>query len=483
MVGENHEARRQADREKKWVALTSVGAAVVLTGGKLAVGLLTGSLGILSEAAHSGLDLVAAVVTYFAVRVSGQPPDKEHTYGHGKIENLSALFETLLLLATCVWIIKAAIDRLVFEKHEIESSIWGFVVIILSIVIDYSRSSALMRAAKKHQSQALEADALHFSTDIWSSAVVLVGLVCVWLADRVGAPWLVQADSVAALGVAGIVVWVSVRLGKRTVDGLLDAVPPRLREDVARVAQAPGVLDVLDTRVRRSGPEAFVEISLTVDRAAAFERAHDITTQVEEAVRKLLPGAHVVVHAEPVKGAGEGLETEVRLLAWREGLAVHEVRVSERDGQPRLDLHLEMNGSLTVGEAHAQAEAFEARLRESHADLGRIVTHLEPAHEAVGRVSGAPVSKEQVRAALQAATLECDLRCRPHDIEVATVDGELAVTCHCWIDPGVPITAAHNLTQRLEQGLRIRLPGLARVVIHVEPEPPRSPLTQAPPAP
>ncbi len=164
-----------ADQEKNRVALSSVIAAFFLTGFKLTTGIMTGSMGILAEAAHSALDLIAAVITLFAVRFSGRPADREHTYGHGKIENLSALAETLLLLLTCGWIIYESVKRLLFTEVHVEVSLWAFAVVILSIIIDFGRSRALARTAKKHNSQALEADALHFSTDIWSSRVVLDG--------------------------------------------------------------------------------------------------------------------------------------------------------------------------------------------------------------------------------------------------------------------------------------------------------------------
>jgi divalent metal cation (Fe/Co/Zn/Cd) transporter len=265
-------------------------------------------------------------------------------------------------------------------------------------------------------------------------------------------------------------VWISVRLGKRTVDDLMDAVPPGLREEVAIAALVPGVLGVLEARVRRSGPEAFVDISLSVDRNMAFEQAHGITAQVEESVRQFLPGAHVFVHAEPAKPEGEGLEAQVRLISSRHGLAVHNIRITEFQGKLRLDLHIEVDKGLTVGEAHAKTEAFEADLRRNHPGLGRITTHQEPAHDSARQVSGAALSKEQVRTALLAASQECELPCRPHDIEVASADGELAVTCHCLIDPGASITAAHDLTRKLEQGLQARLPQVARIVIHVEPD-------------
>ena len=222
---------------------------------------------------------MAAVVTLVAVRLSGRPADKEHTYGHGKVENLSALFETLLLLVTCVWIIYEAIQRLFFEDVQVEANIWAFIVMAVAIVIDFSRSRLLYRTAKKYDSQALEADALHFSTDIWSSAVVIVGLAFVWLSDRLGIPALAKADAIAALIVAGIVVYVSLQLGTRTVAALIDGVPASVRDDVRRARCAcPGVLEVKQVRVRRSGPESFADVQLTVDprhvlRADARDRS------------------------------------------------------------------------------------------------------------------------------------------------------------------------------------------------------------------
>jgi cation diffusion facilitator family transporter len=289
----------QADAEKSSVALSSVAGALVLTSMKIVVGLATGSIGILSEAAHSALDLVAAAVTLWAVRASAKPADRTHPYGHGKIENFSALFETGLLLATCVWIAYEATKRLFLEEVHVEVTPWAFAVMGISIVIDVSRSRALARAAKKHRSQALEADALHFSTDVWSSSVVIIGLSLVWLAPRLGIPWLVKADAVAALGVAGIAALVSVRLGKKSVDDLLDAAPAGLIERIAHAAVIPGVVVVSQVRVRQSGPNTFADVALQVGRGVSIERAHEIAHGAEDAVRRLVEGVDVVVHAEP----------------------------------------------------------------------------------------------------------------------------------------------------------------------------------------
>lgn len=291
----------RAEKEKHAAALTSVVAAVGLTTLKIVVGVMTGSLGILAEAAHSGLDLVAALVTFLAIRISGKPADQEHRYGHGKVENLSALFETLLLLATCVWIIYEAVQRLFFKSVEIEVSVWAFVVMAISIAVDVSRSRVLYRAAKKYNSQALEADALHFSTDIWSSSVVIAGLVAVWIAGfNPRLAFLHKADAVAALGVAIIVVFVSIELGIRTVQGLLDTAPKGSTEQVrAAIQTLPGVISCHKVRVRTSGPKLFIDVHVVMDGGLSLSEAHSLTERVEHAVRQVLPASDVTVHPEP----------------------------------------------------------------------------------------------------------------------------------------------------------------------------------------
>jgi len=293
------------NQEKNIAALNSVAAAFLLTGLKVVVGLLSGSMGILAEAAHSGLDLAAAIVTCFAVRAASKPPDRDHAYGHGKVENLSALVETLLLLATCAWIIHESIHRLTTRHVQVDASIWAFAVMGISIAVDISRSRMLYRVAAKHRSQALEADALHFSTDIWSSAVVILGLLGVRLAEWYpGLGFLLQADAVAALIVAGIVVVVSGRLGLRTIQALLDSSPPGMDEKVrVAVAAMDGVFDCHAVRVRHSGPHYFVDLHITVDGEQSLRAAHALTERVEQAVEAILPGVDVTVHPEPAPAA------------------------------------------------------------------------------------------------------------------------------------------------------------------------------------
>ena len=294
---------QEAKKQKRSAALSSVIAAIGLTTFKVIVGTLTNSLGILAEAAHSGLDLVAALMTYFAVRVSDKPPDKEHPFGHGKIENLSALFETLLLLATSGWIIYEAIQRLFFVSVKVEASIWSFIVMGTSIIIDYTRSRILSRAARKYKSQALEADALHFSTDIWSSSVVILGLIGLTIANSFhGLDWMHKADSVAALVVAVIVIYVSGQLGWRTISALLDTAPRGLAEKIEQVAASvPGVVDAHAIRIRPSGAHTFIDMHVTMDGNVTLRDAHATTEVIEDAILKEISPADVTVHVEPAE--------------------------------------------------------------------------------------------------------------------------------------------------------------------------------------
>jgi cation diffusion facilitator family transporter len=292
---------QEAKKDKRSAALSSVIAAVGLTTFKLIVGVLTNSLGILAEAAHSGLDLVAAAMTYFAVRVSDKPADKEHPFGHGKIENLSALFETVLLLATSAWIIYEAVVRLFFHPVKVEASVWSFIVMGASIAIDFTRSRILYKAAKKYKSQALEADALHFSTDIWSSSVVILGLIGLTAARYIpGLDWMHKADSVAALVVAIIVIYISGELGWRTISALLDTAPKGMTEEIEQAAIAvPGVVDVHAIRIRPSGAHTFIDMHVTMNGDLTLKEAHAATEVIEDAILAIVAPADVTVHMEP----------------------------------------------------------------------------------------------------------------------------------------------------------------------------------------
>src|ERR1700726_264820 len=304
--------------EKRSVAGNSVLVAIAITALKIVVGVTTGSLGILSEAAHSGLDLIAAIITLLSVRVSDKPADADHQYGHGKVENFSAFIETALLLLTCVWIIYEAAKRLFFRHVEIEPSLAAFVVMFISMGVDFWRSRALGRIAAKYDSQALEADALHFSTDIWSSGIVVLGLILVLLGRIYGIGWLRDADPVAALFVAGVVVYVSWRLARKTIDALLDAAPAGVRNKiVAAVSTVDGLLEVDRVRIRRAGNRYFADLSVGVARNVTFQRSEQMAEAVTDAVHDVLPDADVVVHSIPRPVSTENIFDRVRAVATR----------------------------------------------------------------------------------------------------------------------------------------------------------------------
>src|SRR5271168_4209105 len=282
--------------EKRAVAGNSVVAAVLITTAKIAVGVTTGSLGILSEAAHSALDLIAALLTYFSVGVSDKPADADHQYGHGKVENFSAFVETGLLLLTCAWVVYEAIVRLFYRHVEVEPSIWAFTVMLVSMAVDWWRSRALGRIATKYESQALEADALHFSTDIWSSGVVVIGLALILLGRLYRLNWVRVADPIAALFVAGVIVTVSWRLARRTVDALLDAAPAGVRARITdAVSHVDGVLEIGRVRIRRAGNRYFADLAVGFARTVTFQRSEQLVEAVTEAVHRILPDADVTV--------------------------------------------------------------------------------------------------------------------------------------------------------------------------------------------
>jgi cation diffusion facilitator family transporter len=283
----------EAIKEKKTVALTSIIAAVFLTGFKFIVGIATGSLGLLSEALHSCLDLVATIITFFSVRISDKPADKNHHFGHGKIENLSALIQTVLLLVTCVWIVYEAIYRLITKNVEIEVNVWCYVVVIISIIVDISRSRVLSRVAKKHNSQALEADALHFSTDIWSSCVVLLGLICAQFGFY-------YADPIAALIVVLLILYVCFKLGKKAIDILLDKAPTQSYDNVTDILnEHPEIKKYHNLKLRTAGADTFVSFNIHLEPTMNFSDVHKFCDHLEKDIQQKIPRCEVYIHAEP----------------------------------------------------------------------------------------------------------------------------------------------------------------------------------------
>ncbi len=475
----------QQVKEKGRAALTSVVAAVFLTSMKIVVGIMTGSLGILAEAAHSALDLVAALITFFAVRISDRPADKGHLYGHGKVENLSALAETILLFITCGWIIYEAIQRLFFATVEVDPSLWAFAVMGISIVVDISRSRVLARAAKKYRSQALEADALHFSTDVWSSSVVIGGLTLVRLGDAIGQKSIfMRADAVAALVVALIVIYVSWQLGRRTIDGLLDRAPEGMAEAiVAAVERVEHVRQVMGARVRSSGGRTFVELRVAIPRHLSFEESHAVTHQVREAVCAVAPAADVVITPVPA-AQDEGVLERIQAIAERGHFDIHNITTHLTDGGMWIDLDLEVSPAVSFESAHAMATELEHRLEsefqthpvpagDSAKTLSRVAdinVHIEPlAEELVTGTTLPPGDQGQYQERIHAIASEIPHTRECRDIDLQQLDGNVYLAFHLELDEQLSVSDVHSISEEMENRLRREFPQLGRVMIHAEP--------------
>jgi cation diffusion facilitator family transporter len=456
--------------EKKMVALNSIFAAIAITLLKVIVGITTGSLGILSEAAHSGLDLVAAAITYFSVRVSDKPADAIHQYGHGKVENFSAFIETALLLATCVWIVYEATKRLFFHSVEIEPSTWAFVVMGTSIVVDIWRSRKLRHVAEKYNSQALLADALHFSTDVWSSSVVILGLALVLLGRNYSLPWLAKADPIAALIVACIVVYVSWRLARETIDALLDAAPAGIRSRImADVSRVNGVLAVDRVRIRRGGNKYFADISLAMPRNVTFQKSEQVANDAAAVVRELLPGSDVVVNATARASKSESLFDRIRAVATRNNLNVHDISVQDINGKLHVEQHVELDEQMPLKDAHDRVTRLESEMRGDIPEISSILTHIE-SEPATIETSDGPLESAALERHIQKVSRSFPEVIDTHDLMFKRVAGHLYLSLHCTLKDDLPLSRVHEIQTAMEGRFRQEVPDLFRVLIHPEPQ-------------
>jgi cation diffusion facilitator family transporter len=466
-------ARSEEAREKRSAALLSVGSAVLLVSLKAFLVIRTGSLGVLSEALHSGLDLLAAIITFLSVRVSDEPADELHPYGHGKFENFSAFVETALLLLTALYIIYEAFNRLFFHSVHIQPSTTAILVLVVALAIDVTRSRALTHVARKYSSDALEADALHFSTDVWSTIVVIVGIGLVWAGEIWNQPWLVYADALAGLAVAAVILWVGSQLGRRTMDALLDVAPKGLQQEIAMaVGRMDGVLDVDRVRVRRAGNRHFVDATVSVARTASLEQVHALSDAIEKRIGEIVP-SDVMVHAEPRAPQGEHLFEAIRAVAQRMGLAIHDVTALQQGGQLFIELHLEVDENLSLRDAHRQATELEEGIRKLRDASTDVNIHIEP----LGRHIATPdagvgemkLLSEAIEEFLNTLPSEFEELVNCHDVRVRQVEHHILASCHCTMRGTLPITQVHDVTAALEDRVKEKFPQIYRVTIHPEP--------------
>jgi len=450
--------------EKERVALSSIVASGGLTVAKAAVGFATGSLAILTDAAHSLIDLLATVMTYFAVRVGDKPADAEHHYGHGKIESVSALAETALLFVLAAIVIWEAGHRLWEGSHEVEATPIAFAVILGAIVVDFFRSRALTRVAHKTSSEALHADALHFSSDLWASVAVLIGLAGIAL----GFSW---ADSVAAIAVSVLICIAAWRLGRKTIGTLTDTAPEGIAERVRNLlARVKGVVAVERVRARKVGPTTFVDLEVATSRTLPLDRVAAIKDEIVQRLRAELGESEAAVTVVPRALDNETVLERVMVIARNLALPVHHVTVHAIGDKLSVSLDLEVDGSMPLGVAHEIASRLEGAINDELGPDVEVETHIEPLQ--VEDMAGRDASPERI-GAVEAALADIAGRLGAvhdvHDVRMReTADGEI-VNFHCWVDPALSVHDVHEKVDALERGLRNTFPSIKRVIGHAEP--------------
>lgn len=448
---------------KQRAAAGSIVASLVLAALKLAAGFASGSLALLSEGAHNAIDVGASALTFFAVREADKPADAEHPFGHAKIEAVAALAETGFLVALAIVVAIQAIGRIRGGDAEVEIGAFAIGAILFSIVVDIVRWRTLARVARLTASHALSADALHYSSDLVSSALVLVGL----LATRAGFP---HADALAAIGVAGFIAIAGYRLGGETIDALVDRAPEGLTEAIrSLVLHDTSVARIDAIRLRPSGPKIVGDVIVSVSRTLPLERVAAIKAELQDGIAQRWPQAELTITANPLALDDETILERVLLIAARRGLPVHHVTIQDIEGRKTVTLDLEVDGAMTLGVAHRLASELEDAIAEEIGDDVEVETHIEPAEpEASGQLAE-PDLAQRIEASLAASAAEQGRLRDIHDVRVRETTGGVFVLFHCRVDPATPVETVHDAVDSLERSLKAAFPEARRVVGHAEP--------------
>jgi len=472
-----HPDTSEMSAAKRRVSLHSMLAAAAMTLLKLAAGLASGSLGVLSDAAHSALDLVGSALTFFSVRVSDKPADAGHTYGHAKFENLSAFAEAGLMAISCAWIIWEAMQRIFRHAAVVHHSIWPVLVLLTSIAVDWWRSRQLAAVAREYKSTALAADAFHFASDIWSTLAVLAGLALSWLGSEMQINWLSYADPVAAMLVSLLILRLTWKLTRETSEVLLDAVPGDVRWKIMReVSQVEGVLDIEQARVRRAGSATFADLTVALPRSYTFEHTNELVRATTEAVQRIVPDADVVVHTIPRESNAESIFDRVRAVAARKNVSVHEVSVQSITGKLRVEQHVELDESMTLAEAHNFVTAMEAEILRDVPEVKSVLTHIESEPATIERPQPLDESEQKENESarlgrmLRSAATEFPEILDVHEILVGRTGDHLHLSCHCTLPDGLTMRRVHEVITGLENRVKLECPEVSKVLIHPEPE-------------
>lgn len=456
--------------EKRRVTRNSMLAAAAMTVLKLAAGVLSGSLGVLSDAAHSGLDLAGSALTFVSVRVSDKPADEGHTYGHGKVENLSAFAEAGLMGVSCAWILIEALRRIWRGGGQVHHVAWPAAVLGISIAVDLWRSRQLGAVARRTGSPALATDAFHFASDIWASAAVLAGLGLAWSGERFGIAWLRYADPLAAIAVSLVIFRMTIRLGHEAVSVLTDEIPAATRRRIIEeVERVDGVLAVEQARVRRAGASYFADLTLALPRRFTFEHTGDLVEAATAAAHRALPGADVVIRTVPSQSRAETIFDRIRAVAARNNVNVHDLGVQSHRGRLRVEQHVELDENLSLVAAHDFVSMLEAEIRRAAPEIDSILTHIESEPATIEQPEEIEQADRRIEQCLREAAAVFKEIADVHQVTVRRAGDHVYVACHCTLPDSLRLKRVHEIITALEDRFKLACPEARRVTIHPEP--------------
>ena len=455
---------KDPSREKENAALFSIVAAIGLTVGKFFVGILTGSLGILSDAAHSSVDLVASGITYFAVRISKKPPDRKHPYGHGKIENISALIEFLILFLICIWIIYEAVGRIINNDYNINIDLWTFGVMICAIGVDFSRYRVLKKTAEKYKSSALEADAVHFFSDMITTLAVIAGLVFVKAGISIG-------DSIASIFVAFYIITLSYRLGKDTIHSLMDSAPKTAIENVTKIlTEASDIIGYSDLRVRSVGEKTFIDVNVQIDRHKTFEKSHEIVDELEKNISKEIDHADIVIHAEPVEKEEEEIKDKIKGIISRYDGSVHELLINDTDGKLNIDLDMEFDFDTSLKKAFEITKKIKNEIFENIKNVEEVNVHIEDKNEEIkSTIEVTDQYPDMIEKINEIISKFPDIK-DYHNLKIYKFNNSLKCNLHCEFDENLTVQEVHKIIGVIEKIIKENIEEIDYIVIQPEPK-------------
>lgn len=459
--------QKNINKKKLNIAYASMYAAIFIVFIKFLASWLSGSLAVLSELFHSSIDLVACIATIISVKISARPPDEDHNYGHEKIESFSALFQVIILVIMCVYLIYEAIHRLIYP-HTISIDIFTFSVIIICIFIDFSRSRALKRVAKETNSQALEADSLHFTSDILSSVVVLISMVFTYfnIAN--------EADPISAIAVSVIIVLTTLKLSKRAIDSLMDRVPAGLRDKIKyETERIEGVESVKNLRIRSTGSKIFIDLTILISRTKPFSAVHEIMDTVERKIKEISPLADIVVHSEPTETKNETINEKIRMIVTESGFKCHDIFSHKIKDEILTELHVEIENTNDLTQAHNKISVLEEKIKRDIPVISKVKIHLDEPSEILYETIDITNRSNEIIKNVKSVLGEYKNIKSYSDIEVVNTNGKIRVSLNCEFGIDLSFDEVHDLVTILESKIYLKLkelyPKLANVIIHAEP--------------